>query len=110
MNSSEMTNKREEILNWLDNNYFNTAFEDINKIEDKQTRISMFRRINYTRVLMHHQCKTPKSIYNCFWNIIKSKKASQAYYEIAEQNNVLSFEDILVPFRNRFSEEWLKCI
>ena len=62
--------------------------------------------IRLTRLRMKNQPNARKTL-QYFWSAIQGTERSRNFYNIMKRYNLTTFEDIIVEFRDTFTDEWL---
>jgi len=95
-----MDAKKREILDYLNERIFNVLQSDM------AIPSSVRRGLNLTKARLTAY-PSPKSIVKFFWSAVSGTDRSIKMYTAMKQSNLVTFEDILPEFRERFNDKWL---
>lgn len=100
---TQQLTKRDELLNYFDENLFNPILDWCESNNNKYIK----QRVIYTRNVMFDKRKTPTQSLQYFWSAITGTEKSINFSNILKENNLVRFEDLLEDVKVRFNDEWL---
>jgi hypothetical protein len=97
-----MDPKKRELISFLDEKIFNTIKQD--KTIPKGVRSGL----HLTRARL--TALPPESIISYFWSAITGTPRSLKMYQAMKACKLITFEDIMIEFREKFNDNWIRTI